>query len=245
MATENTNQELTIESMQLKMENQSGVIKQLTSENEALYQQFNHLMIRNQKLLKRVDDLQGIIDDLHLRIEELHLINRNMLQLNDQYRSGNNSVAERQETIIKEEVSTQSDLLSDQRFKNVFSQWKHYPGQDARNEPNLRKQVQLLFNLYEHKSLKAADLFSKTGIGGVTGARYVAVLKKFGLISYTGARKKGKYEMTDKGIEFITNASASTPGNDQRSFPMIDVQGIPVKKETKEFLETQFIPSDL
>ena len=49
--------EMTIEKLQLKVENQSKLIKELTNENEELYHQYNHLMIRNGKMLKRVDDL--------------------------------------------------------------------------------------------------------------------------------------------------------------------------------------------
>ena len=44
---------------------------------------------------------------------------------------------------------------------------------------------------------------NRTGIGGVTGARYVSVLKKYQLIEYTGARKKGHYKITSKGRVFI------------------------------------------
>ena len=86
MSSEHTDSQMTIENLQLKVENQQKLIGQLTNENEELYHQYNHLMIRNGKMLKRVDDLQKIIDDLHIRIEELQLINGNMLQLNDRLR---------------------------------------------------------------------------------------------------------------------------------------------------------------
>src|SRR5437868_4076325 len=89
MLSENKNPVMNIELFQMKVENQQTMIKQLSGENEELYQQFNHLMIRNNKLLKRIDDLQGIIDDLHIRIEELQLINGNILKLNDGLRSRN------------------------------------------------------------------------------------------------------------------------------------------------------------
>ena len=74
-----------------KIENQQKVISELTSENEQLFQQFNHLMVRNGKLLKRIDDMQQIIDSMHLRIEEAQLINDNMLKLNDTLRHRNDN----------------------------------------------------------------------------------------------------------------------------------------------------------
>src|SRR6478736_917655 len=78
--------EMNIETLQHKVTNQNKLIKELTVENEELYHQYNHLIIRNGKLLKRIDDLQRIIDDLHIRIEELQLINGNMMQINDRLR---------------------------------------------------------------------------------------------------------------------------------------------------------------
>ena len=63
----------------------------------------------------------------------------------------------------------------------------------------------MLFHLYNTATLRANELFNLVGVGGVTGARYVATLKKFGLIRYTGARKKGHYEITTKGVSFIEN----------------------------------------
>src|ERR1043166_4592907 len=82
-------QQMIIESLEKKIANQANLIAQLTLENEELYQQFSHLMIRNNKLLKRIDDQQKIIHDLHIRIEELQLINGNMLKLNDRLRISN------------------------------------------------------------------------------------------------------------------------------------------------------------
>src|SRR3954470_16478542 len=81
--------EMNIETLQNKIANQGKLVKGLTAENEELYHQYNHLIIRNGKLLKRIDDLQRIVDDLHIRIEELQLINGNMMQLNDRLRSRN------------------------------------------------------------------------------------------------------------------------------------------------------------
>ena len=47
---EDINSKMTIESLKLKIENQSKVIKELTNENEELYHQYNHLIIRNGKM---------------------------------------------------------------------------------------------------------------------------------------------------------------------------------------------------
>ena len=199
--------EMTIEKLQLKAENQAKLIKELTNENEELYHQYNHLMIRNGKMLKRVDDLQKIIDDLHVRIEELQLINGNMMQINDKLRTRSDS----RFAIINNPSSThdQTALLNsalvDFDMDVLYERWKNFPGQTAQNGPNLKKQMLMLFHLYNTASLKANDLFNLVGIGGVTGARYVATLKKFGLIRYTGARKKGHYEITPKGVSFVEN----------------------------------------
>jgi len=230
------------EALVLKIENQQKIINELTAENEQLFQQFNHLMVRNGKLLKRIDDMQQIIDSMHLRIEESQLINDNMLKINDNLRGQNdasspkiertgidkefrgaidnihrridelhlrNDVLQQRASILsggnesfqmlKSDVARQSDVDLDR----LFDCWKNYPGQNAKNAPNLRKQAQMLIHLFENKSLNAANLFQKTGVNGVTGARYVAVLKQFSLIEYKGARKKGEYYITQKGIDLI------------------------------------------
>jgi len=252
MSSEETNPVMNIESLQLKVENQQQMIKQLSGENEELYHQFNHLMIRNSKLLKRIDDLQGIIDDLHIRIEELLLINGNMLKVNDRIRSLNDSSNTEGDGLLKsnDTESNQNDLKGKAEFDQVFYQWKNYPGQAAVNEPNLRKQAWMLIHLYHLKSSRAADLFRKTGVGGVTGARYVATLKKYGLIRYSGARKKGQYEMTQKGNEFIeacfiTPLPADSFSPRLAKFPVMEQEGIPVKEEIKEMLSASFNNADL
>jgi predicted transcriptional regulator len=194
--------EMNIETLQTKVTNQSRLIKELTTENEEFYHQYNHLIIRNGKLLKRIDDLQRIIDDLHVRIEELQLINGNMMQLNDRLRNrGEGSASEN----LPPSSSSASTEKFDEEFdiEDICTRWKNYPGQIAQNGPNIRKQVQMLIHLYSTPSLRAGDLFSLTGIGGVTGARYVSALKKFQLIEYTGARKKGHYKITSKGRSFV------------------------------------------
>ncbi|MFM2136758.1 MAG: hypothetical protein RL021_2158 [Bacteroidota bacterium] len=189
---------MNIEKSAQKLENQQRLIEQLTEENETLYQQFNHLMIRNNKLLKRIDDQQRLIDELHLRVEELQLISSNQLRLNDRLRSSSPVLA----PTARAAYSKNLDLES------LFSQWKSFPGQKGQNTPNLRKQVLLLAALYNNGALSAAQLFALCDIGGVTGARYVSVLKNAGLIRYTGARKKGYYELTQAGIRFIEKSEA-------------------------------------
>jgi len=230
------------ETLNNKLENQQKLINDLTDENEKLYQQFNHLMVRNGKLLKRIDDLQQIIDNMHLRVEELQLANQNMFKLNDNERK-NMAISSKAapssefnsalDTINRriDELNLRNDIL--QQRASVFSQysgelakpheqeeinkpkinhevlftaWKNYPGQDAKNAPNLRRQMDMLIHLYENKSLTSMQLFTKTGVNGVTGPRYVSVLKKFNLIEYTGARKKGHYVITDTGRKLIENS---------------------------------------
>lgn len=206
MTLDHTSYQMTIEKLETKVQNQAMLIKGLTTENEELFHQYNHLMIRNQKMLKRVDDLQKIIDDLHIRIEELQLINGNMMQINDKLRrKGDGSLTDYTSRVNDNLNGHVDNLLADFDLDGLYDRWRNYPGQSAQNAPNLKKQVSMLALLYRTKSLRAADLFSQAGVGGVTGARYVSVLKKYGLICYTGARKKGHYEITRDGINFIEN----------------------------------------
>jgi len=198
--------EMTIESLKQKAENQAKLVEQLTRENEILYHQYNHLIIRNGKMLKRIDDLQAIINDLHLRIEEMQLINGNMMALNDNLRK--KTLSSGPDNMHPAAQPPDPSLNMD----DIQKRWKDYPGQISQNAPNLRKQMIMLMHLYTNNSLRADQLFSMTGVGGVTGARYVSTLKKFDLIRYTGARKKGYYEITRKGKEFI-DASPKTYGS--------------------------------
>jgi predicted transcriptional regulator len=225
-----------------KIANQQKLITELTDENEKLYQQFNHLMVRNSKLLKRVDDLQQIIDSMHLRVEELQLINQNLLRINDGERKSDkpnagsgaapssdmrhvidninrridelnlrNDVLQKRASLFTqysndsslEQAKEEEGLLPKVDLEKLVTAWRNYPGQDAKNAPNLRRQMQMLIHLYENESLNSMDLFSKTGVNGVSGARYVGKLKKFNLIEYAGARKKGHYIITDAGRNFI------------------------------------------
>ena len=198
--------EMTIESLKQKAENQAKLVEQLTRENEILYHQYNHLIIRNGKMLKRIDDLQAIINDLHLRIEEMQLINGNMMALNDNLRK--KTLSSGPDNMHPGAQQPDPSLNMD----DIQQRWKDYPGQISQNAPNLRKQMVMLMHLYTNNSLRADQLFSMTGVGGVTGARYVSALKKFDFIRYTGARKKGYYEITRKGKEFI-DASPKTYGS--------------------------------
>jgi predicted transcriptional regulator len=210
---EESNNDVTIEGLKFKIENQSRLIKELTIENEELYHQYNHLIIRNGKMLKRIDDYQKIIDDLHIRNQELQLINSNIMQLNDKLRhrgsfsiSQGNSILNQGENQYERLMDIQTDHSFD--IEELYKLWKNYPGQSAHNAPNLRKQVLMLVCLYKFPSLRAAELFDKSGVGGVTGARYVSTLKKFELIKFSGARKKGQYEITSKGKDFIESTFA-------------------------------------
>jgi predicted transcriptional regulator len=204
---EDNRHEMTIESLNKKIENQAKVVKGLTNENEELYHQYNHLIIRNGKMLKRIDDYQKIIDDLHIRIEELQLINGNMMQLNDKLRKRKDlSVSFDESNDLNSKSGHEAaieKIEAEFNLDELYNSWKKYPGQVAQNGPNLRKQVLMLIHLYRTTSLCAADLFNRSGVGGVTGARYVGTLKKFGLIRFSGARKKGFYEITKMGVEFV------------------------------------------
>ena len=102
-----------------------------------------------------------------------------------------------------------------------MNRWKSYPGQIAQNGPNLRKQILMLLHLYVTSSLRAAELFNRSGVGGVTGARYVSALKKFELIRFTGARKKGHYEITRTGMNFVENAQ-NVSGKSQVTDGLLD-----------------------
>lgn len=201
--------EMTIENLKQKIENQSKLIKELTVENEELYHQYNHLIIRNGKMLKRVDDLQNIINDLHLRIEEMQLINGNMMDINDKLRNrrevftGQHTAQKQHLQSSNEETSNESEMEFE--LEELQQRWKSFPGQVAQNGPNLRKQLLMLIHLHKSGAMRAADLFNKAGVGGVTGARYVGTLKKFGFIIYSGARKKGHYEITQNGKNFLLN----------------------------------------
>ena len=204
------------EQLQKKIEQQNRLIEQLSEENETLYHQFNHLMIRNNKLLTRIDDQQKIIDELHLRMEELQLISNNQLRINDRLRY-----------FPANEKVMPASPISAQRIdlEALFIQWKSFPGQKAQNNPNLKKQSLILASLYQQGAMSANELFSACAIGGVTGARYMSSLKDLGLVKYVGARKKGRYELTPEGIRFVAqNDTHTAPG---KATVPVSQQGIP------------------
>jgi len=143
-------------------------------------------------------EFNSALDTINRRIDELHLRNdilQKRTNLFSQY-SGELAKPSEQEEINKPKINQEV----------LFTAWKNIPGQDAKNTPNLRKQMQMLVHLYENESLNSVELFNKTGVNGVTGPRYIFLLRKFDLIEYTGARKKGKYVITDKGKKFIEGA---------------------------------------
>jgi len=202
---------MTIENLNQKAENQANLIKELTRENEELYHQYNHLIIRNGKLLKRIDDFQRIINDLHIRIDELQKIHGNAIHTNERNVYSNVSrINNEKEKQSSEKLSRSNDFISSVNMDDLCHRWKNFPGQMAQNTPNIRKQILMLLYLYSHSPSGSADLFQNAGVGGVTGARYVSHLKKLGLICYTGARKKGHYKMTAAGIDFIENKNQTS-----------------------------------
>jgi predicted transcriptional regulator len=205
------------EQLQSKIEQQNRLIAQLSEENETLYHQFNHLMIRNNKLLTRIDDQQRIIDDLHLRMEELQLISNNQLRLNDRLRKS---------PVAEEQSSADAGGIQKINLEALYLKWKGFPGQTAQNTPNLKKQSLILAALYHQGAMNANALFTFCNIGGVTGARYMARLKESGLVTYVGARKKGRYELTAEGIRFV--APAETMTETGKAVVPHAQQGIPV-----------------
>jgi predicted transcriptional regulator len=241
MSSEKQMPQMSIETMQTKLSNQKKFIDQLTTENEELFHQFNHLMIRNTKLLKRVDDLQNIIDDLHIRIEELQLINSNQMQMNDNLRRRTDMAISKGSARISGDpadmkyfstIENIPDPADNFDLEALFEKWKNFPGQKATNAPNLRKQVLMLVHLYNNKQLRAAELFNLSGVGGVTGARFVSTLKKFDLIHYTGARKKFHYEITEKGKAFIESddvESSAGTGERESAKELANKRGIQAK----------------
>ncbi|MEO0311208.1 MAG: hypothetical protein RIQ89_865 [Bacteroidota bacterium] len=191
-----------IEALSIKNEKIQHLNKELSKENEELFHQYNHLMIRNNKFLKRIEDQQKLIESLYERISELQHINSKLLKLNDGYRNHFSTAIDKRKANVIPSNDAIATLDPDD-IEALYERWKLFPGQLASNGPNLRKQMVMLLHLSNNPMMNAADLFQITGVGGVTGARYVSVLKKAGLIKYSGARKKGYYEITEEGIAFV------------------------------------------
>src|SRR5688572_6381032 len=140
-----------------KLESLQTLVKTLTSENDGLYHQLNHLMIRNNTLLKRLDDLQQTINDLHIRLEESNLINNNLLLENDRRKHGFDN--QQAPVSFLQPGKRQQDEHAGLDIEALYQRWKSFPGQEARNAPNLRKQAVMLACLYVHGNLKASELF--------------------------------------------------------------------------------------
>jgi predicted transcriptional regulator len=219
-----------------KLETMEMLVKQLTSENETLYHQLNHMMIRNNTLLKRIDDLQQAINDLHIRLEESNLINNNLIKSNDRRNVGFDNKNDAT-SLLRSEVQQyiEKDSVGNIDLEELYQKWKSFPGQEARNEPNIRKQSLMMAHLYSKGNLSASDLFSHSGTGAVTGARYVATLKKFKMIEYTGARKKGHYRITSMGRQFVESGFEPTEHHAVADTPETNtlLQGIPMQGKMK------------
>jgi len=217
-----------------KLETLQTLVKELTTENDGLYHQLNHLMIRNNTLLKRIDDLQQAINDLHIRLEESNLINNNLIRSNDRRSTGydNRNAAT---SLLRSEPRqpVKEDDLGSLDLEELYQKWKSFPGQEGKNEPNMRKQSLMLAHLYSKGNLTASDLFYHSGTGAVTGARYVATLKKFGMIEYTGARKKGHYRITPQGRQFVESRMEARENHLVDDLPESNtlLQGIPLEND--------------
>ena len=194
MATMTTEEQKTIDTlMELK--------QLLQAENEHLYQQYNHLMIRNQKLMKRVDDQQLLNDKLQERIEGLEqMIDRLRVRNDSSPRSAFNSQTQNDSPALKPQVDY---LQSNIDMTQLISRWGSLAGPSVKNNPTKKRQMQILSLLYEHQKMPGMKLFIECGINGVSGARYIAALKKFGLIAFSGYRKDGFYFITEKGKELF------------------------------------------
>src|ERR1043165_2982889 len=102
----------------------------LQTENEHLYQQYNHLLIRNQKLMKRIDDqqqlndrlqgriaaLENIIDKLRLRHFIAHETGSTFQNQNDNPRSDNDNLNE-------EVIPGVQGLKSNDDLTQLISRW--------------------------------------------------------------------------------------------------------------------------
>jgi uncharacterized protein YoxC/predicted transcriptional regulator len=195
-------EQMTIEKLQEELTRKESLIKELTAQNEHLYHQYNHLIVRNNKFLQRINDMQIVISELHQHIQDLQTANYKLLQGKSHLSQASANGA----STLKSD-----DQENSPAFTALFERWKNFPGQQAHNAPNIRKQVLLLTHLNQYGALKASELFLKTGINGVTGARYVSTLKKFNLIEYKGARKKGHYHITEQGRRLVNGSLTDFP----------------------------------
>jgi predicted transcriptional regulator len=183
-------------------------LEELQLPNENMLKLSGRVPQVTQQASEKGSDFSQVVDSLNRRIDELHLRNDILQKRANLFSNYSGELAKPQETVEVNKPRINYDVL--------FTTWKNYPGQDAKNEPNLRKQMQMLVSLFENESLNSVELFNKTGVNGVTGARYVGTLKKMGLIQYMGARKKGHYVITDAGkklVESGIDAETFSTGN--------------------------------
>lgn len=191
----------------------------LQTENEHLYQQYNHLMIRNQKLMTRVDDQQLLNDKLQERIEELERVIDRLRQRNDAYSHGTfqqpqayPAFAQPQtyiDNLNPQVVPIVSGIKSNINLTELMARWGALAGGAVKNNPTKKRQMQILSLLYEHQKMSGLNLFMTCGITGVSGARYIAALKQFGLIEFSGYRKGGHYLITEKGKKLVEGEAIS------------------------------------
>jgi predicted transcriptional regulator len=163
----------------------------LQTENEHLYQQYNHLMIRNQKLMKRIDDQQALNDKMQERIVVME-------QIIDRLREGNKNPS-----IDLKPLPEIASIQSSINMKQLIERWTNLAGEKVKNKPTKTRQMQILALLFQHQQMSSIKLFQACNITGVSGARYIAALKQFGLIAFSGFRKGGFYYITDKGKKLI------------------------------------------
>jgi predicted transcriptional regulator len=175
----------------------------LQTENEHLYQQYNHLMIRNQKLMKRIDDQQLLNDKLQDRIESLEQVIDKLRLRNDANSIRSMNFQYQNDNLKEEVIPNVVKLKSSVDLKELITRWGSLAGEKVKNNPTKKRQMQILSLLYENQKMSGLRLFMTCGITGVSGARYISALKKFGLIEFSGFRKDGYYFITEKGKKLV------------------------------------------
>jgi predicted transcriptional regulator len=187
----------------------------LQTENEYLNQQYNHLMIRNHKLMKRIDDQQMLNDKLQERIAGLEQLINTLRQRNDgmpisvKAQNQIDSSIRDNDNLNSQVVPSVLGLKSNSDVKQLVSRWSSLAGDSVKNTPTKTRQMQILTLLYERQKMSGMKLFIACGITGVSGARYISALKQFGLIEFSGFRKDGFYFITEKGKKLVEDRSDS------------------------------------
>ncbi len=192
----------------------------LQTENEHLYQQYNHLMIRNQKLMKRIDDQQQLNDRLQGRIAALENIidkmrlasfTANSASYNQSFQKSEaggandslNPVVVPNVQGLQSNIHVRPESISSTDLTQLIARWGALAGDTVKNTPTKKRQMQILTLLYDHQKMSGLKLFMTCGITGVSGARYIHTLKQFGLIEFSGYRKGGHYLITEKGKKLV------------------------------------------